>query len=80
MGLKSYLLAISTCVPINVKILKMRRKVKANIKCKRSASREVANLTKRKNPHTSGYGVKEFVRLSFTKDYLIFHLTRTKNH
>ena len=28
------------------------------------ASREVANLTKRKNPHTPAYGVKEFVRLS----------------
>ena len=28
------------------------------------ASREVANLTERKNPHTPVYGVKEFVRLS----------------
>ena len=35
-------------------------------------------LTERKNPHTPVHGVKEFVRLSFTKDYLIFHLTRTK--
>ena len=26
--------------------------------------REVANLTERKNPHTTAYGVKEFVRLS----------------
>ena len=30
-------------------------------------SREVANLTERKNPHTRVYGVKEFVRLSITK-------------
>ena len=29
-------------------------------------SREVANLTERKNPHTPVYGVKEFVRLSVT--------------
>ena len=28
------------------------------------ASREVANLTERKNPHTPVYGVKEFVHLS----------------
>ena len=28
-------------------------------------SREVANLTERKNPHTAVYGVKEFVCLSF---------------
>ena len=28
------------------------------------ASREVANLTERKNPHTPVYGVKEFVCLS----------------
>ena len=28
------------------------------------ASREVANLTERKNPHTPVHGVKEFVRLS----------------
>ena len=28
------------------------------------ASREVANLTERKNPYTPVYGVKEFVRLS----------------
>ena len=28
------------------------------------ASREVANLTERKNLHTPVYGVKEFVRLS----------------
>ena len=28
------------------------------------ASREVANLTNRKNPHTPVYGNKEFVRLS----------------
>ena len=28
------------------------------------ASREVANLTERKNPHTPVYGVKEFVRLA----------------
>ena len=28
------------------------------------ASREVANLTETKNPHTPVYGVKEFVRLS----------------
>ena len=28
------------------------------------ASREVANLTERKNPHTPLYGVKEFVCLS----------------
>ena len=28
------------------------------------ASREVANLTERKNPHTPAYGVKEFVCLS----------------
>ena len=28
------------------------------------ASREVANLTERKNPHTLVYGVKEFVCLS----------------
>ena len=28
------------------------------------ASREVANLTERKNPHTPEYGVKEFVCLS----------------
>ena len=27
-------------------------------------SREVANLTERKNPHTPAYGVKEFVCLS----------------
>ena len=27
-------------------------------------SREVADLTERKNPHTPIYGVKEFVRLS----------------
>ena len=26
--------------------------------------REVANLNERKNPHTRGYGVKEFVGLS----------------
>ena len=31
------------------------------------ASKEVANLTKRKNPHSSVYGVKEFVCLSVTK-------------
>ena len=31
------------------------------------ASREVANLTERKNPHTLVYGVKEFVCLSVTK-------------
>ena len=31
------------------------------------ASREVANLTERKNPNTPVYGVKEFVRLSVTK-------------
>ena len=31
------------------------------------ASREVANLTERKNPHTPVYGVKEFVCLSVTK-------------
>ena len=30
----------------------------------RKASREVANLTERKNPPTPVYGVKEFVRLS----------------
>ena len=30
------------------------------------ASREVANLTERKNPHTPVYGVKEFVCLSVT--------------
>ena len=30
-------------------------------------SREVANLTERKNPHTPVYGVKEFVCLSVTK-------------
>ena len=29
----------------------------------REASREVANLTERKNPHTPVDGVKEFVRL-----------------
>ena len=28
------------------------------------ASREVANLTERKNPHTPVYGVKEFVHMS----------------
>ena len=28
------------------------------------ASRDVAKLTERKNPHTPVYGVKEFVRLS----------------
>ena len=28
------------------------------------ASREVANLTERKNPHTPVYGVKEFVKIS----------------
>ena len=33
------------------------------------ASREVANLTERKNPHTPVYGVKEFVCLS-----VIIHL------
>ena len=59
------------------------------------ANREVANLTKRKNPHTPVYGVKEFVCLSVTKfnpnylrtgktewaeKFLIFLLTRTKNH
>ena len=31
------------------------------------ASREVANLTGRKNPHTPLYGVKEFVCLSEAK-------------
>ena len=31
------------------------------------ASREVANLTERKYPHTPVYGVKEFVCLSVTK-------------
>ena len=31
------------------------------------ASREVANLTERKNPHTPVYGVKEFVCLSVVK-------------
>ena len=31
------------------------------------ASREVANLTERKNQHTPVYGVKEFVCLSVTK-------------
>ena len=30
------------------------------------ASREVANLNERKNPHTHIYGVKEFVCLSIT--------------
>ena len=44
------------------------------------ASWEVANLTKRKNPDVFVNGVKEFVHLSFTKDGLIFTLTRTKNH
>ena len=51
------------------------------------ASREVANLTERKNPHTPVYDVKEFVCLSvcpsltnFDPNYLIFHLTTTKNH
>ena len=29
------------------------------------ASREVANLTERKNPHTLVYGVKEFVKLPY---------------
>ena len=44
-------------------------------------SREVTNLTERKNPHTPVYGVKEFACLSVCgQDYLIFHLTRTKNH
>ena len=36
-------------------------------------SREVANLTEKKNPHTPGYGVKEFVCLSvvnFDPNYL----------
>ena len=50
---------------------------------------EEANLTERKNMHTPVYGVKEFVCLSvimgtqngnFTKDFLIFDLTKTKNH
>ena len=49
------------------------------------ASREVPNLTERKNPHNPVFGDKEFVCLSFclfnfTKDCLIFHLNRTKNH
>ena len=30
------------------------------------ANREVANLIERKNPHTSVYGVKEFVYMSVT--------------
>ena len=37
------------------------------------ASREVVNLTERKNPHTSVYGVKKFVCLSvvrFKPNYL----------
>ena len=37
------------------------------------ASREEANLTERKNPHTSIYGVREFVCLSvknFDPNYL----------
>ena len=33
------------------------------------ASREVANLTERKNPHTPVYGVEEFVCLSVTEIY-----------
>ena len=33
----------------------------------KEANREVANLTERKNPHTPGYGVKEFVCLSVAK-------------
>ena len=44
------------------------------------ASREVANLTERKNPYTPIYGVKEFVRLSvclsvvnFNPNYLPLH-------
>ena len=47
-------------------------------------SREVANLTERKNPHTPVYGVKYKAAIffeqsmgskngNFTKDYLIFH-------
>ena len=36
--------------------------------------REVANLTERKNPYTSVYGVKEFVRLSVSV-YLLQTLT-----
>ena len=38
------------------------------------ASREVANLTERKNPHTPVYGVKEFVCVS------VCYITRNKNH
>ena len=40
----------------------------------------VSNFHVRKNPHTPEYGVKEFVRLSFTKDDFVFILTRTKNN
>ena len=39
------------------------------------ASREVANLTERKNPHTPVYGVKEFVCLSVTKFDPNYHRT-----
>ena len=41
-------------------------------------SKEVANLTERKNAHTPVYGVKEFV--SGLAEQLTFNLTRTKNH
>ena len=38
------------------------------------ASREVANLTERKNPHAPVYGVKEFVCLSVTKFKPNYHI------
>ena len=40
------------------------------------ASREVANLTERKNPQTPVYGVKEFVSLSVCPSVILFALTQ----
>ena len=44
------------------------------------ASREVENLTWRKNPHTPVYGVKEFVCLSVAKFDLNYLRTGKKVH
>ena len=45
-------------------------------------SREVANLSKRKNPHTHVYGVKEFVYLSVRTEWaeIFFRTSMAKRH
>ena len=75
-----YTMAVPTCQNQLFGINK--KQILLDIRCNcppvSKASKEVANLTARKNQYTSVYGVKEFVRLSvmnFDPNYLIFHLT-----